>query len=160
MDISIHEAPFGSLGHDPGLRLRMRGEERRINDQHEKLDGLCREVYARLEKEGTTAATPSFRLFARALDAHMTVEEEVHFPAVHGLRPDTAEELGDLVEEHASLRLAADWVKRRLVAGDAEGARVALVELARAITRHEQVEEDLLARINEGPGFERSVAAL
>ena len=136
---------------DAGLRLRMRGEERRITSQHEKLDELCREVYTRIDKDGATKAMGDFLLFATALDAHMTVEEDIYFPALHGLRPDAGEELTRLVEEHARLRRMTDRVKGSLKRGDRETAKLALDELARQVSVHESEEEDLIVRINEGP---------
>jgi hypothetical protein len=140
---------------DGGLRLRMRGEERRINSQHEQLDCLCREVYTKLDKDGPALAINDYLLFMTALDAHMTVEEDIYFPALHGLRTDAAEELTGLVDEHADIRRESDEVRLLLKSGDRDGARLALDGLARHISRHEEAEEDLLARITEGP-VERS----
>ena len=142
-------------GRDGGLRLRMRGEERRISSQHEQLDRLCRDVYTKLDKDGPALAINDYLLFVTALDAHMTVEEDIYCPALHGLRSDTAAELERLVDEHAALRREADEVRMLLKAGDRDGARLGLDGLARHISRHEEAEEDLLARITEGP-VERS----
>lgn len=136
---------------DMGLKLRMRGEERRIASQHERLDDLCRELYARIGKEGATAALGEFVLFETALDAHMSVEEEIYFPALHGLRTDIGPELSNLVEEHDLLRSQAAGLEQLLRAGDAEAARQALDRLARDVSTHEQLEEALIARITEGP---------
>lgn len=96
---------------DPGLRMRMRGEERRITSQHEKLDDFCREVYTRIDKDGAARAMGDYLLFSAALDAHMTVEEEIFFPALHGLRPDATDDLTRLVAEHEELRLQMEEVK-------------------------------------------------
>ena len=136
---------------DMGLKLRMRGEERRIASQHERLDDLCREVYARIGKDGASSALDEFILFETALDAHMSVEEEIYFPALHGLRADIGEELTGLVEEHGWLRSQAAQLEGLLRGGDAEGARAALDRLARDVSTHEQLEEALIARITEGP---------
>lgn len=136
---------------DSGLRLRMRGEERRITSQHEQLDVLCRDVYARIDKYGAAPAIGDFLLFMTALDAHMTVEEEIYFPALHGLRADAGGELSERVAEHVELRTDASAISELLKAGDRDGARLALDRLARRISKHEVAEEELIARITEGP---------
>jgi len=149
--VMVENGTNGDSNKDGGLRLRMRGEETRISSQHERLDELCREVYMRIEKDGAALAINDFLLFVTALDAHMTVEEDIYFPALHGLREDAGEELAKLVAEHETLREGADEIRLLLKAGDRDGARLALDSLAREISRHEQAEEDLIARITEGP---------
>jgi hemerythrin superfamily protein len=136
---------------DAGLRLRMRGEERRITSQHERLDDLCREVYTRIDKDGAQDAVQDFTLFMTALDAHMTVEEDIYFPALHGLCAEAGPELTALAREHEELRGEADAIRKHLKAHDREGARRCLDRLARHVSDHELAEEDLLARITEGP---------
>ena len=144
----------GAMGSDAGLRLRMRGEEHRIVSQHEKIDDLCREIYAQLEKDGPQSAMNDFLLFEQALAAHMTVEEDVYFPAFHGLRSDIAGELDGLVSEHVDLRAAVADVKQALKQGATDRARFSLESLARRIEDHEAAEEELIARINAGPIME------
>ncbi len=136
---------------DGGLRLRMRSEEQRISSQHRRLNALCREVYARIEKDGPSLAIDDFLLFVTALDAHMAVEEDIFFPALHGLRADAGGELTRFVEVHVELRRAADEVRLLLKAGDQAQAHLALDSLASHISKHEQAEEDLISRIIEGP---------
>jgi len=133
------------------LRSQMRGEERRIESQHQRLDSLCRELYWRIDKDGPTHAISEFLLFITALDAHMTMEEDVFFPVLYGMRADLGPEFEALVDEHAEFRIEAAEIKDRLQANDREGSRVALELLARRISVHERVEEELLARITEGP---------
>jgi hemerythrin superfamily protein len=134
-----------------GLRMQMRGEERRIESQHEHLDSLCQELYWRIDKDGPTYAIGEFLLFITALDAHMTMEEDVFFPALYGLRADLGSDFEALIKEHGEFRVAAAEIKEKLRANDRDGARVALDLLARRISEHERIEEDLLARITEGP---------
>jgi len=149
--MSDDDARDGAGHGDIGLRLRMRGEERRIASQHERLDDLCREVYARIDKDGAAPALDEFLLFVTALDAHMTVEEDIYFPALHGLRADAGPELMEFVDEHVELRADAAAVRDRLQEHDGAGARLALDHLARRVSQHELAEEDLIARITEGP---------
>lgn len=148
--------PPGRATVDGGLRLRMRAEERRIAEQHERLDALCREVYSELDKDGAGAAINDYLLFLTALDAHMKIEEEIYFPAVHGLSPDVGAALSRLVAEHEAIRAEAEVVKAALKAAcrrgvDPAAARWALRSLARQVAAHEEEEEDVLARVTEGP---------
>jgi hypothetical protein len=131
--------------------MQMRSEERRIESQHERLDSLCRDLYWRIDKDGPTHAIGEFLLFVTALDAHMTMEEDVFFPVLYGIRADLGPEFEALVDEHAKFRIETAKIKDRLQANDRGGARVALELLARRISEHERVEEELLARITEGP---------
>jgi hypothetical protein len=137
--------------HDQGLRLRMRGEEHRTASQHEQLNELCREALIQIDQYGASGAINDFLLFMTALDAHMTVEEDIFFLALHGLCGDASEELTVLVAEHNEFRRDLDEIRILLKAKNRVAARLALGRLARQISKHERAEEDLIARITEGP---------
>lgn len=139
------------LSDDPGLRVRMRGEERRISSQHQQLGDLFDRILASVKGGGTRMALGDFLLFSTALEAHMAVEEDIYFPALHGLRNDIGDELAGLVTEHIRIRGELPKVHERLNGANEADARRALGELADLIDRHEKQEENLLARISEGP---------
>ena len=147
------DKPFDENSHgiDSGLRLRMRGEERRISSQHKQLGDLFERTLDAVDAIGPRKAIGDFLLFQTALEAHMSVEEDIYFPALHGLRNDAREELGELVEEHEEIRISLNNVKYLMTKSIEQDARLALAELAKRIGRHENQEEDLLARITEGP---------
>jgi hypothetical protein len=136
---------------DPGLRLRMRGEERRISSQHRQLGDLFERTLDSVESIGPRRAVGDFLLFQTALEAHMSVEEDIYFPALHGLRNDVKDELVELVEEHEKIRIVLDNVKYLMSKSVEHDAKLALIELANRIEDHEEKEENLLARITEGP---------
>lgn len=140
-----------SHGIDSGLRLRIRGEERRISSQHRQLGDLFERTMDTVDAIGPRRAIGDFLLFQTALEAHMSVEEDIYFPALHGLRNDVRDELVELVEEHREIRIALDNVKYLMTQSVEREARLALAQLAKRIGRHEGKEEDLLARITEGP---------
>lgn len=140
-----------NLSDDRGLRIRMRSEERRISSQHRQLGDLFERVVASIEADGPRRAVGDFLLFTTALEAHLSVEEEIYFPALHGLRNDVGGELVGLVAEHGEIRAAIPHVQDRLATDDRALAREALDGLADRVQRHEQAEESLLARINQGP---------
>ncbi len=139
------------LSSEPGLRLRMRSEERRITSQHRQLDELFSRVQASLAEAGAHKALGDFVLFATALEAHMSVEEDIYFPALHGLRADTADELTELVAEHAELKKSLERIHAELEEDDVEAAGPGLDELADFVDRHEAREERLIALITDGP---------
>ena len=136
---------------DAGERLRMRSHERRIEGQHARLDEFAHDVYEALDKEGIAAALDDFQLYETALEAHMSLEEDVTFPRLHGLRPDLGERLTTLIREHDRLREEVEGIKAQLGKGDRSGARFALEAFARRLDRHEASEEELMARVGEGP---------
>ncbi len=138
---------MGRAQRDSGLRLRMRGEGRRIASQHRQLDELFGLVLISLDDHDAAHADGDFDAFSTALEAHLSMEEEIYFPAFHGLRADLAPDLVRLVAEHEDLRAAVDAIRSQLRAGRAADARVALDSLAGSISSHESAEESLMARV-------------
>ena len=136
---------------EQGLRLRLRSDEKRVESQHQKLDEFCREVYSTLGKEGPRAAINDFLLYEAAVEAHMTLEEEVYFPALHGLRADLSEKLSELVRDHVEIRTVLDEIKSHLKANSESQARLALEALGRFFHDHEVREESLFVRVSSGP---------
>lgn len=133
---------------DRGLRARMRSEERRINAQHERIDTFCHDVMRRIDQVGAARSIEDFLQLQHALEAHMSVEDEIYFPALHGLRPEAGPELAVLIDEHEEMRREVEGVRRLLVADDLERGRQALGALTSRIERHELVEEELIARVS------------
>ena len=80
----------------------------------------------------------------------MKIEEEIYFPALHGLRTDVADELAKFLVQHDGFREEATSVHSLLAGGDVPAARSCLECLARRMAQHEQDEEDLMARISDG----------
>jgi hypothetical protein len=148
MDRSFDE---NAPDNDSGLRLRMRGEERRISSQHRQLGDLFERTLDSVEAIGPRKAVGDFLLFQTALEAHMSVEEDIYFPALHGLRNDLKDELIELAEEHKKIQIALENVKYLMTRSVEHDAKLALIELANRIEDHEEKEEALLARITEGP---------
>lgn len=142
---------MGNGDADAGLKLRMRSEERRISSQHRQLEELFDRVLESLSVGGARRAVNDFLLFSTALEAHMSVEEDIYFPALHGLRNDVGGELEELIQDHEKLRRQLDQLRQVLASDRKAESDTLLDELARDIDRHELVEEELIARIAEGP---------
>lgn len=145
---------------DSGLRLRMRGEERRISSQHKQLEELFERVLETVRRSSPRQGLGDFLLFATVLEAHMSVEEDIYFPAFHGLRGDIGAELEALMRDHDRLRRRLDEVREILRGDDPTASRHALDELAADIDQHEETEEALIARITEGPAANLGTTAL
>ena len=136
---------------DRGLKMRMRGEERRIASQHRQLGDLFEQVTESVARGGSRKAVGEFLLFSTALDAHMSVEEDIYFPALHGLRSDLANELEALVREHELIRAELSQIRIVLAKADRAAAFAAFDQLVDVLNRHEREEEELIARVTEGP---------
>ena len=129
----------------PGLRLRLAHASRRLPAQHDFLDALVATTGRALERTDALEAQEAIRGFRGALEAHFQIEEEVHFPALHGLRPGLEAELEALVREHHALRDRLLVLEGRI--GREAGVAVApdFAELAEALREHESREERLFA---------------
>lgn len=92
-----------------------------------------------------------FLRFHDALEAHFTVEERIHFPALHGLRPELDSDLTGLVEEHkrfrATLEQLADLLEKKELARCSEELDQFVMDLA----AHEGREERMGERVTQ-PG--------
>jgi iron-sulfur cluster repair protein YtfE (RIC family) len=139
----------------PGLRLRLVHEARRIASQHRYLDALEEATLRGFERGDRAEMQQALQSFQASLDAHFALEEQVHFPALHGLRPDFQSELGELIREHLRFREDLARIEASLGALEAEGAAADLLaafrDLATRLRRHEEREEHLLARAGEAP---------
>jgi hypothetical protein len=132
-----------------GLGRRLRIEARRISSQHRQLDELY-ELLVEALREGVPATVcRGFERFRDALEAHFTMEDNVHFPALHGLRPDLERSLTELAHEHRSMRLALDLVHACFNAGDLDGGMDRLDALAETLATHEELEEGLVADLRK-----------
>jgi regulator of replication initiation timing len=132
----------------PGLRLRLRGEAKRLSTQHKQLDTFFDMVTSALERGSLTGARVSFVRFCDALEAHIDLEDRVFFPALRGLRPDMTERLTGLVEEHTAVRLELDQLRDLLAVGSAETFSKQFERLGVFLGEHERREDELLELAN------------
>ena len=136
----------------PGLRMRVGREARRLSNQHRQLDVFYGMLLKSLFRENVAKARAEFLRFHDALEAHFTVEERIHFPALHGLRPALDPDLAALVEEHKRFRATLEHLAQLLE--DKELARCSehldrfVVELA----AHEGREERIAEGVAGNPG--------
>jgi hemerythrin-like domain-containing protein len=138
----------------PGLRLRMSHEARRISSQHRQLDALFALVANAVARGAPREARDAFVRFADAVDAHVSLEDELYFPALRGLRPELAVDLEALVGEHRELREQMQTLRGLFDAAfDSETllrCEAPLERFVSGVEAHEGREELLIAQVR-GP---------
>ena len=131
----------------PGLRQRMKSEVRRVSSQHRQLEDFFEMLSSALARDSLEGARIAFQRFRDALDAHLTLEDTVFFPALNGLSPGHADELSRLVEEHALFREELETLHDCIARGRKQRFSEDVHALAERVWQHEQLEEELLARL-------------
>jgi hypothetical protein len=129
----------------PGLRLRLHGEVRRISSQHRQLDLLYAAVVEAFESGSGRETGDALGRFRDAFDAHTRLEDGFYFPALRGLRPELAGPLEVFVREHGRFREDFARLAARLSASGLEGFGDVLDAFAAELADHEAREEALLA---------------
>ena len=134
----------------PGLKRRIDREAKRISSQHRQLDVFYGMVVASLLRGNAKRARSEFLRLHDALEAHFTVEERMHFPALHGLRPELDDELAALVEEHKVFRKTLQSIAATLQQGDLDAGGDALDRFVVELAAHEGREEQMAERVTHG----------
>lgn len=140
----------------PGLERRIDRESRRISNQHRQLDEFYAMVEASIAAGRARRARSEFVRFQDALEAHFQVEERIHFPAVHGFRPELDAELAELVEEHRGFRAQLSQIARYFEAEDLERSAAALDDLVVDLAAHEGREERMIEHSEAARGDSES----
>lgn len=117
----------------------------KVSTQHRILDTLLRSARKAAGAGDAAAATRKLAGLGRALDAHFVLEEEHYFPTIRRARPDLAEALDTLTEEHVDMRRSLGEIAERLEARAFEDATRTLADLDAALRGHEKTEEELLS---------------
>jgi iron-sulfur cluster repair protein YtfE (RIC family) len=137
----------------PGLRMRLAHEARRIAGQHAYLAALEATTRVALETGDGAAVARALDVFAGSLEAHFSLEEHVQFPALHGLHPENERDLAELVADHVRFRSALEALQALAAGPDPTARRAEAVAAFGRLTDdlggHEAREEVLLARAPE-----------
>lgn len=129
----------------PGLRLRLRSGAERLSAQHRQLNTFFEMVLAAIDRHSLSGARTSYVRFRDALEAHLSLEDEVLFPALRGLRPELDETLTSLVLEHKRFRTQLERLHELLALGSAESFGREFEDFTEEVAQHERREESLLA---------------
>jgi len=128
----------------PGLRLRLARESRRIAGQHAWLASVESTVLRMLERGTPGEAREALRAYRGSLDAHFELEERIHFPALHGLRRQLGETIAALVLDHEHLRRVLEELEGRVGSVPRDAVTAGFRDLTEQLGEHEQREEALL----------------
>lgn len=124
-----------------GLRFRVQRAARKIPQQHRHIDEVFVHLQAALVRGVLPEVKELFLQYHGAIEAHFAIEDDVFFPALHGLHPEQGAELQKLCDEHQSFSQDLEELADRLNSGilDAFGsglhsfvARLALQEAKEA----------------------------
>jgi hemerythrin superfamily protein len=139
-------------GDQPGLRLRMLQEARRIVSQHRQLDVFQEQVARALQRKDLAGVRELYHHFREALEAHIRMEEITHFPALHGLHPDWDAQLTELVREHQTFRSNLAKTAEALERGELESFERGYKTFLRSLVAHEAAEEWLFGEVAQEQG--------
>lgn len=128
---------------ETGLRHRLRRALRRVESQHRTLRPLLAEAEESLRAGTPAAEIPQLAQLHDALKAHFELEDEVLFPAIHGLSPSTGAAIEALSREHETFLSEL----RRMLEAPADGDREVFAKLRAALGLHERREEQALETV-------------
>jgi len=132
---------------ESGLRYRMRRALRQIGDQHRQLHEIRDRLGAALASGERREVRDAFVRYRHAIGAHFELEDEVFFPALHGLHPEEQEDLEALGLDHAGLLAALQRLVPLLEESALERFGAAFDAFRRDLRQHEKREEGLVSRI-------------
>jgi iron-sulfur cluster repair protein YtfE (RIC family) len=131
-----------------GLRYRVRRAARQISDQHRHMSELRRRCDEALAGGGGEELREALLRYCGALDAHFALEEDVFFPALHGLRPEHTEELDALSREHEVFATRLTALRRCTeTESGGDGVVASFQAFAEEMRQHEAREERLVRKI-------------
>ena len=127
-----------------GLIFRVRRSARRLADQHRHLRELIPEFERAVELEDSDALRSMISRFMVGVVAHFNLEEDVFFPALHGLRSDQTTALDRLSREHHGFLRRLTELRELLTAATVEAFAQDFRKLLTDLGAHEKLEEQLV----------------
>jgi iron-sulfur cluster repair protein YtfE (RIC family) len=119
--------------------------------EHSELDQLVSELEAALHTESNARASQALEELSEALRSHLAVEEDVYFPLLERLLPDSATGVQSARLAHRHLLVDLEKLREDLTQPDLTGARSTLEKLLRGFREHEQAEAEMVARLRSEP---------
>ena len=127
-----------------GLAHRLRRTEKQIVDQHRHIREIGRELDQAAEKGRSAEVRTWLHRLEEALSAHFELEEDVVFPALHGLAPSQGDALEGLVREHGELLVTLRHVRETTSEAEQGDVSDELPALRARLGDHERREEALV----------------
>jgi hemerythrin-like domain-containing protein len=127
-----------------GLAHRLRRTEKQIVEQHRHIREIGRELDQAAEKGRSADVRTWLHRLEEALSAHFELEEDVVFPALHGLAPSQGDALEGLVREHGELLVTLRHVREATSEAEQGDVSDELPALRDRLGDHERREEALV----------------
>ncbi len=137
-----------------GLRFRLKRAARQTREQHEHIHEILRDFESAVTERDRERLGEVYGLYRSALAAHFQLEEEVFFPALHGLHPEHGPELEELAAQHLSMASALEDLSLRVGTEAVEVFAAELRALVSELGHHEQREERLVRQLMRRPDAE------
>ena len=135
-----------------GLRFRVHRAARKIAAQHEHIHAILADFDVALAEGSCDRVAEMYGRYRSALEAHFALEEEVFFPALHGLQPEHGHELNALSREHEGFLVQLAALGERLVEKHLEGFERVFRDLVSELDLHERREEVIARSLAEPTG--------
>jgi len=135
-----------------GLRYRLRRTARKIAAQHQHLHAILVDFDVALAEGSRDRVAEVYGRYRSALEAHFALEEEVLFPALHGLQPEHEPELDALSRDHEAFLTELAGLGERLADDRLDAFEGAFRDLVRELDLHERREEVIAQGLPEPPG--------
>jgi len=122
----------------------------RVAVEHLRLESLFAETIEELHKgPDGSAAQDAFVRLRDQLEAHVTREEQLYFPALRALRPAQGQALLALIAAHDGFRSRLARIEASLAGGALESAAHGVESLAGLFAAHEVSEEQMLQQLDQ-----------
>jgi hemerythrin superfamily protein len=135
---------------ETGLRFRLKRAARQIGEQHRNLDGICLELGEAIADGRIDTARDSFQRYCCAVEAHFTLEDEVFFPAIHGLHPEQSGALESLSRDHIVFSEQLRSMAEQMAQAGLEAFAKSFQVYAQTLAAHEGREEQLVSKLAAG----------
>jgi hemerythrin superfamily protein len=132
---------------ETGLRFRLKRAARQIGKQHRHLDRICLKLGEAIADGAIDHARDAFERYCSAVEAHFTLEDEVFFPAIHGLHPEQSGELESLSRDHVEFSEQLRRMAEQMAQAGLEAFAKSFQVYAQTLASHEGREEQLLSKL-------------
>lgn len=136
-----------------GLIFRVRRSARRLADQHRHLRELIPEFERAVELADSAALRSMISRYRVGVVAHFNLEDQVFFPALHGLRSDQTPALDRLSREHEGFLRRLTELRELLTAATVEAFAEGFRKLLTDLGAHEKQEEQLVREVARDAGW-------
>jgi hemerythrin len=134
---------------ETGLRHRVKRAVRQMSEQHRNIRAIHGSIRGALERGGVQDVRAALDRLQSAMEAHFALEDEVFFPALHGLRPQFGESLETLSREHVGFSETLRKLGADLEASGVETFQSAFEAYSEILAAHERREEQIVTTLVE-----------